>query len=249
MLYKPGMFRFVILFLVFAAAPVEAGARLLVFAAASQKDVLEEIGRLYETQCGCEIAFSFAATSTLARQVDAGAKADVLISASEDWADWLAVRGNAAVQERRVIASNQLVIASSLASRDSFNVLKRGRFAMADPVSVPAGIYAQQALTSMGLWESVSANAVYSDNVRVALALVSRGDLMSGIVYRSDLHLTPGLHVHYSFDPAQHDPIHYVAVVTSEREEGKAFLEFLMSESVQQLFLDFGFLPMPETEE
>lgn len=229
--------------------PAFAAERLLVFAAASQRDALGEIGRLYEAQCDCKIVFSFAATSTLARQIDAGADADAFISANQAWADWLEIRGKLDVKSRSVIAGNRLVIASAAKTRDSFNILWRGRFAMADPVSVPAGIYAREALEAMGIWDETRSNAVYSENVRVALSSVKRGDLLSGIVYQSDLQQVPGLHAHYLFPENTHSPIQYVAAATNGENEGAAFVEFLKTDAAQEIFERFGFLPVSATKQ
>lgn len=242
------MLRFLALFLItLFALPALASDRVLVFAAASQRDAMMEIGRLYEQDCACKVVFSFAATSTLARQLDAGGPADAFISANEAWVDWLEIRGAVNPDSRSVVAGNRLVIASAQPTRDSFNILFRGRFAMADPVSVPAGIYAREALGSMGIWKEAKSNAVYAENVRVALSSIRRGDLMSGIVYQSDLRLVPELHAHFVFPQETHQPIHYVAVATKTGSAGEAFVDFLATEEVQEQFSRFGFLRRSDT--
>jgi len=235
---------FVILILV-SVVPAQSAERLLVFAAASQHEAMQEIGSLYEARCNCEVVFSFAATSTLARQIDAGAAADVFISANTAWADWLEIRGGLNKHNRPVIAGNRLVIASAANTKDSFNVLFRGKFAMADPVSVPAGIYAREALENMQIWEQVRKNAVFAENVRVALSSIKRGTLLSGVVYQSDLKLLPELNTHYVFPEGSHTPIHYVAAEITE--QGADFVEFLKSEKAQNAFQSFGFLPVSVT--
>lgn len=238
---------FAIITLFLLALPAFAQDRILVFAAASQREALSEIGVLYEAICECEVVFSFAATSTLARQIDAGAGADAFVSANEAWADWLEIRGRVDPQTRRVIAGNRLVIASAARTKDSFNILWRGRFAMADPVSVPAGIYAREALENMGIWDKVRKNAVFSENVRVALSSVRRGDLLAGIVYESDLALVPGLHAHFVFPAKTHAPIHYVALAAKSSLTGAGFVSFLGSEPAKTVFGKYGFLPVSIT--
>lgn len=233
---------FVFIFLLFSL-PVQAGERLLVFAAASQRDAMEEIGSLYQKICECPVVFSYAATSTLARQIDAGANADVFISANEAWADWLEIRGSLKQETRRVVAGNRLVIASAAKTRDSFNLLFRGKFAMADPVSVPAGIYAREALENMGIWQEARSNAVFTENVRIALSSIKRGDLLAGIVYKSDLLLVPELHAHFVFPEETHSPIHYVAAAVGNDTKGTAFVDFLKTVPAQRVFKRFGFLP------
>jgi len=240
------MLRLLFLFLIFAM-PAQAGERLLVFAAASQRDALLEIGELFETECKCEVAFSFAATSTLARQIDVGAKPGAFISANKAWADWLEIRGKLNSESRAIVAGNRLVIASAARTKDSFNILSRGKFAMADPVSVPAGIYAREALETMGIWDQTRKNAVFSENVRVALSSVKRGDLLSGIVYQSDLRLVPELYAHFIFPEETHTPIHYVASALKGSDAGIAFVNFLETARVQQIFERFGFLRLSAT--
>ncbi|MEM7215090.1 MAG: molybdate ABC transporter substrate-binding protein [Pseudomonadota bacterium] len=240
------MLRFVLLAL-FLALPAKAEERLLVFAAASQRDAMNEIGTLYEMRCGCKVVFSFAATSTLARQIDAGAGADVFVSANEAWADWLEIRNGLDKQTRTVIAGNRLVIASAHRTQESFNILRRGRFAMADPVSVPAGIYGREALESIGIWRDVRGNAVYTENVRVALSSILRGDLLAGIVYESDLKIVPELHAQFVFPDQTHAPIHYVAASISGSVEGAKFVLFLKQSEAQEILQRFGFLPASAT--
>lgn len=237
------MFRlFVILFVSFAL-PVQAAERLLVFAAASQKDALEAIGENYEAKCDCKVAFSFAATSILARQVEAGAPADIFISANQGWIDWLEIKGKLPANKSKVIAGNRLVVASAARSRDSFNILWRDRFAMADPQSVPAGIYAKEALQNMGIWQKVKPKAVFAENVRVALKQIERGDLLSGITYQSDLHGQVKLHAHFIFPEDSHTPIRYLAGIVSDNKKADAFVEYLNGTEAQDIFIHFGFLP------
>ena len=116
---------------------------------------------------------------------------------------------------------------------------------MADPVSVPAGIYARQALENMGIWSKVRKNAVFSENVRVALSAVRRGDLLSGIVYQSDLSLVDGLKSHYVFPPNSHEPIHYVALARTKASSATDFISFLRGDVAKNVFSKFGFLNVP----
>ena len=237
-----------ILALLLLAKPAIASERLLVFAAASQRDAMVEVGKRYETFCNCEVVFSFAATSTLARQIFAGAKADVFISANEAWADWLEIKNMIQNHTRSVIAGNRLVIASTALTKDSFNILWRGQFSMADPVSVPAGIYAREALETLGIWEKVRKNAVFSENVRVALSSIKRGDLIAGVVYKSDLILVPDLHAHFEFPEGSHSPIHYVAAATKTSKDGAAFIQFLKERRTQKILQHFGFLVLSDIQ-
>ena len=238
------MLRFIVLIVfIIAGSPVVASERLLVFAAASQRDVLETLGAKYQENCSCQVIFSFASTAVLARQIDAGANPQLFVSASTEWMDWLQDRGKVDAADRHIIAGNQLVIASTNKTTDSFDILKRQRFAMADPQSVPAGIYAAQALRNTGLWDEVKDNAVYAENVRLALYSIRRGDLLSGIVYRSDLTDVSGLHVHHVFPDGVHDPIRYVIALLEPTSLAKGFVDFLRSAPAQDIFVKFGFSP------
>ncbi len=238
------MFRLLTLCLFLCSFSAQAAERLLVFAAASQKDALEEIGMQYEAICNCKVVFSFAATSTLARQVEAGAPADIFISANQGWIDWLEIKGRLPANESAVVAGNRLVVASAARTKDSFNILWRDRFSMADPQSVPAGIYAKEALQHMGIWQKVKPKAVFAENVRVALKQIERGDLLSGITYQSDLHGQKKLHAHFIFPENSHAPIQYLAGVVKESAEAKSFVQFLTSQPAQGVFVRFGFLSL-----
>ena len=240
-------FSIIFFWLIFPAAAF-AQDRVLIFAAASMRDVMLELGKRFEEICACEMKFSFAATSTLARQIAVGAPADVFVSANKAWIKWLAARGGLKLDNAQEIAGNRLVIASNAKTKDSFNILWRGRFAMADPENVPAGIYAKQALNAMGIWERVQPTAIYSSNVRVALASVARGDVLSSIVYRSDLVSEPELHAHYIFPSDTHEPILYLALPVSQSGKAKGFLGFLTGADAQDLFFKFGFDPVSATQ-
>lgn len=233
------------LFCSFVVMPFSVKAHerdLLVFAAASTYDAMLKIGKAYEETCDCKVTFSFASSAVLSRQIDVGAQADIIISANRQWIDWLEEREKLR-GEALPIASNRLVIASTALTKDSFNILFRNRFSMGDPNGVPSGIYAKQALTSMGLWEDVKSNAVFTENVRVALSMISRGDLQSGIVYASDLIASSELHAHFRFPENTHDPIKYLAsTVKSSEQDTVYFLQFLKSDVAQSILKEAGFL-------
>ncbi|WP_308915596.1 molybdate ABC transporter substrate-binding protein [Jannaschia sp. LMIT008] len=190
-----------------------AGAEdvLTVFAAASLKTVLDGWA-LPGTR------LTYAGSGTLARQIAHGAPADVVILAARDWMDWLI--GQGAVGRAHVVAGNVLVFAARaggaplpLTSDAVLDRLGDGRLAMGDPLSVPAGRYARQALVSLGLWDAVVDRLIVAENVRAALAYVARGDVPLGVVYRSDL--GAGVDAVAEVPPDAHDPIEYLAAVTA----------------------------------
>ncbi len=162
--------------------------KLTVFAAASMKDAIERAAGEYQAAGGDEVVVSFASSSVLARQIEAGAPADVYISANTDWMAYLVERDLVRADSETIIAGNNLVIAAAEGTDpvDSPDALLDQRFAMGDPSHVPAGKYARTALENLGLWKDVEKNAVFGENVRVALELASRGEVKAAIVYGSD---------------------------------------------------------------
>jgi len=220
--------------------------RILVFAAASMKNVLEVIGDEFENKCACNVVFSFAGSGTLARQIEAGAPADMLISANVEWMDWLRARNVVGAEQIKSIAANRLIVAVGRDRKTSVSIkpdqiLSHGRIAMADPVSVPAGKYGRQALESIGIWERVKKQLVFGENVRVSLALVARGDVVSAIVYRSDLLVEPRVKLGYLFDTKTHAPIEYLAAIIKRNGPGEKFWNFLHSAQAASIFMKFGF--------
>ena len=226
-----------------------AGERITIFAAASLKEVMDQAAADFEAGSGTEAVVSLAASSVLARQIEAGAPADVYISADREWMDWLSERGAIAEDARRTVAGNALVIAgaSPVPDRaDPGTILGEGRFAMGDPSHVPAGRYARSALEHFGLWETVEDRAVFGENVRVALELAGRGEVVAAIVYASDLQPAEGLSLLYTFPPGSHPPIIYQAATTARAQPAaRAFLNFLSGKVGQEIFRERGFTSPP----
>lgn len=226
-----------------------------VFAAASLKTVLDDIGREFESTHGEAIVVTVAGSSALARQIAFGAPADVFISANQAWMDDLENKGRIDAATRLNIAANQLVLIRSAkhtehpepfdASRISAEVGK-DRIAMALVDAVPAGIYGKAALQSLGAWDTLAPQIVQTDNVRAALALVALGEAPWGIVYASDLLSDSGAKIAARFPEDAHPPIVYPAAVVEDAMSDKAadFVDFLSSEVAQSVFEQGGFVPM-----
>lgn len=249
--------RFALLFSLLAATPLHAvenptddhGA-ITVFAAASMTNVLEELAAAYTKQTGTAVTLSFGASSTLARQIEAGARVDAFVSADREWMDYLAERKLIEPSSRRDIAGNALVliapadravilIAPGFALRAA---LGDGRLAVADPDIVPAGRYAKAALTQLGAWDSVADRLASADNVRAALAFVARGEAPLGIVYATDALIDKKVKVVGLFPASSHAPIAYPAAVpTGGRPAGAAFLAFLGTPAAEAAFARHGF--------
>lgn len=221
-----------------------------VFAAASLKTALDEVGQLYRLETGNSMVAAYAGSSVLARQIAQGAPADIFVSANTDWMDSLDTAGQ--VRERVDLLGNRLVVitgASGSTPTGGSLTIGTGRVAMAMVASVPAGIYGREALTSLGLWDDVEDRAVQTDNVRAALRLVAIGAAKSGIVYQTDAMAEPRVQIFGTFPEDSHTPIIYPAgLLTSARPESHAFWQFLQSEAAQEVFLAHGFL-IPEVPE
>lgn len=232
---------------------------LRVFAAASLTDVLAELARDWERSSGVRVRLSFAATSVLARQVEAGGAADVFVSADQEWLDYLAARGLIAPGSRRDLAANQLVLIAPVDSSlrlqltpgDALaaglvHALGDGRLAIADPAAVPAGRYARTALTRLGVWDSVSGRLAPAENVRTALQYVARGEAPLGIVYATDVRGEANVRVLAVFPDGSHAPIVYpAAALTGARPESVAWLDFLSGTAARAVWKKHGFREPP----
>jgi len=241
-----------------AAATEPARRELLVFAAASLSEALEEVGRAFTAATGVRIAASYAASSVLAKQIEAGAPADAFFSADVAWVDYLEKRGLIQPSSRRDVLRNTLVLIapadSTLRLRiapgfDLAGALKGGRLAIADPDSVPAGEYARAALTRLGVWSRVSDRAVRGENVRAALAYVARGEAPLGIVYRTDAQAERRVRVVDVFPEDSHPPITYALALTARAPPKAAQLVgFLTGDVARQIFVRYGFTASPQPQ-
>jgi len=224
---------------------------ITVFAAASLKDALDENARAFEAQTGDRVVVSYGASSALARQIEAGAPADLFVSADLDWMDYLGQRRLIKPDTRRNLLRNRLVLIAPADSRMSVNVtagfplvklLGDGRLAMANPDSVPAGKYGKASLEALGVWKEVRSKVAPAENVRAALVLVSRGEAPLGIVYRTDAAADPRVRVVGLFPENTHPPIIYPAAVTAAgKPQAGAFLKWLSQPEARAIFEKHGF--------
>jgi molybdate transport system substrate-binding protein len=223
-----------------------------VFAAASLTNVLQEVGKAFTAETKIPVTFSFAASSGLARQIESGAPADVFVSADQEWMNYLQARKLIAVDTRVDVASNDLVLIAPADSTAKIRIApgfalagalgEGGRLAMGDPASVPAGKYAQVALTHLGVWASVAQRIAAADNVRTALVFVARGEAPVGIVYSTDAKLEPEVRVVDVFPASTHEPITYPAALTAQGSaQGAAFLRYLSGSRAREIFARAGF--------
>lgn len=234
-----------------AAAPAHAD-EVTVFAAASLKTALDEIATGWQAESGNAAVLSYGGSAALAKQIMAGAPADVFISAAPEWMDAVAEAGLIVPESRVDILGNRLVLIAhgpgvapvTLDGKtDLRGMLGGGRLSMAMVDSVPAGQYGREALTSLGLWDSVKDALAQSENVRVALQLVSLGEAPLGIVYASDAIADAAtVSVVATFPEASHRPIIYpAAVIAAAEPEAQAFVDYLTSPAARVVFVAQGF--------
>ena len=233
-------------------APARAGDTTI-FAAASLTDALGAVIEAYEAQSGARVVAAYAASSVLARQIDAGAPAALFFSANAAWAEWLAARGRAAPEARWDILGNRLVLAAPPGAAvppplaealAPGGPLADGWLALADPDHAPAGQYAREALETLGIWPFAAARAVRTGDVRAAVALLRRGEAALAVVYRTDLAACPECREIALLPEASHAPIVYpvVAVAENRTAAADAFLAFLLGAEAAGLFRTHGFL-------
>lgn len=233
------------------AAPAAAQEPLTVFAAASLKNVMDEQGQAFQRAGGPPVRFSYAASSAIARQIEQGAPADIFIAADSDWMNHVEQRGLVKPRTRRDLLTNRLALIAPKDSRARLTVgrdmplaraLGSGRLAMAAP-EVPAGKYGRAALTRLGVWKSVEGKVVSAENVRAALAYVSRGEAPLGIVYDTDAKADPGVRIVGLFPASSHPRIVYPAAVLAGSKNPAAgrFMAFLATPGARAIFQKHGF--------
>jgi len=239
------------------AAIVLTGARaalageVLVFAAVSLTDALEEIAAAYEKAAGDKVLLNLAASNALARQIQEGAPADLFISADEARMDQLEKRGLVLKGTRKSLLSNTLVIVVpvdstlKIASPKDLAGSKVRALALAEPQSVPAGIYAKEYLKSQKLWSAVIDKVIPTESVRAALAAVESGNVEAGIVYKTDAGISKKVRIAYEVPQAEGPKISYpfAVIASSKRQEAaRKLLAYLESPAALAVFRKYGFL-------
>jgi molybdate transport system substrate-binding protein len=246
------------------ATPAQEAVPVLVFAAASLAEPMDEIARAFgarEAEAGASapariaVRTSFAASSVLAKQIEAGAPADVFLSADTAWMHYLDERHLIRPGTRDDLLGNELVLIAPAGSVvqvtlapgvDLVAALAGGRLAAGDPDSVPAGRYAREALTALGVWERIAPRLVRAENVRAALEYVARGEATLGVVYRTDALAEKRVRLVDVFPASTHAPIVYVVAQTAHASaQAAAFEAFLESDAARQIFVRYGFERLP----
>ena len=241
---------FVVLFA--GLTPSATAADVTVFAAASLKEALDDQAKQFEAATGNKVIVSYGGSNTLAKQIESGAPADVFISADLDWMDYLDQRHLIAPNTRYNLLRNSLVLIAPSSSASTLKIgphfglaaaLGSDKLAMANPDSVPAGKYGKSALESLGVWSSIEKQVARAENVRAALALVSRGEAPFGIVYGTDALADKGVKIVDTFPSDSHPPIVYPAalVADSKSTAARAMLEFLRAATARPVWEKYGF--------
>lgn len=237
-------------------APGARAADLLVFAAASTKNAVDDIIAAYTASHGGTVEASYASSSDLAKQIENGAPVGVYISADTKWADYLAERNLIAADGRRDLLGNSIVLVVpkgaaldvDLDNPDSLAAaLGDGKLAMGDPDHVPAGRYGKAALDSLGIWRTVEAQVARAKDVRAALALVERGEAVAGIVYATDAAASDGVDTVATFPASSHPEIVYPVVLIAGQDDAaaQAFYAYLASAEARTVFVRYGFTVDP----
>ncbi len=252
------MHRLATLFVAFALcgwlnSPAAAEDKTLtVFAAASMKNALDDIDAAFTAKTGVKDSASYAASSTLAKQIEQGAPADIFISADTDWMDYSVGKKDIDVKTRVDLLGNSIVL---IAPKDSkidnvaigpgFDLAKLagdGRIATGDVKSVPVGKYAKAALEKLGAWQAAEPKFAMAESVRAALTLVARSEAVLGIVYSTDAKVEPGVKIVGTFPADTHPPIIYpVAATATAKPEAKEYLDYLHSSAAKAVLEKYGF--------
>ena len=230
-----------------------ASAKVTVFAAASMTDALQQVAKDYAKQNPKnEVVFSFASSSTLAKQIEEGAPADLFISASTKWMKHLSEKGLTVKETEKLLVGNELVLISQkdsklqnvdIAKGEWIKQLKDAYLSVGDPAHVPAGQYAEEALTKLNLWDQVKDKLARAKDVRAALALVERGEAPLGIVYATDAKVSKEVKAIGVFPQDSYKPADYPVTILKDHNnaETQAFLKYLESPEAKKVFADYGF--------
>jgi molybdate transport system substrate-binding protein len=235
-----------------ALASLAAAADITVFAAASLKEALDEQAKTFEAASGDKVVISYGGSNTLAKQIEGSAPADLFISADLDWMDYVDQRKLLMGGTRVNLLRNTLVLIAPASSTSALKIgpnfglasaLGQEKLAMANPDSVPAGKYGKAALEALGVWGSVEKQVARAENVRAALALVSRGEAPFGIVYATDAFSDKGVRIVDTFPANTHPPIVYPAAVlaSSKSSAAKPLLDYLKSVGARRVWEKYGF--------
>ncbi len=225
---------------------------LTVFAAASMKNALDDIDTAFTAKTGVKVSASYAASSTLAKQIEQGAPADIFVSADTDWMDYAVGKKTINEPTRTNLLGNSIVLIApkdskidNVTIRPGFDLAKLagdGKIATGDVKSVPVGKYAKAALGKLGAWQAAEPKFAMAESVRAALLLVARGEATLGIVYSTDAKVEPGVKIVGTFPADSHPAIIYpVAATATAKPQAKEYLDYLHSAAAKAVLEKYGF--------
>ena len=230
-----------------------ASAKVTVFAAASMTDALQQVAKDYAKQNPKnKVVFSFASSSTLAKQIEEGAPADIFVSASNKWMKYLSEKDLTVKETEKVLVGNDLVLIApaksavnslDIAKAEWINALKDSYLSVGDPAHVPAGQYAEEALTKLNLWDKVQDRLARAKDVRGALALVERAEAPYGIVYSTDAKISQQVKTVAVFPADSHKPVVYPVSILKDHDntDSRDFLKYLESDAAKKVLVGYGF--------
>ena len=245
--------RLLLLLCLLLASVAARAQELTVFAAASLTDAMKDISTQWAKGGHQPLRMSFGSSSTLARQIEQGAPVNLFASADEKWMDYLADRKLIVADTRKNLLGNELVLVvpankpQHVTIGPGFDLLgmlgTNGRVATGDPAHVPVGIYAEQALRKLGIWDAVAPRLARTDDVRAALLLVERGEAPAGIVYSTDAAVSKAVMIAGTFPANSHDPVAYPFAVTKSGDTpgARALMTFLAGPDARAIFIERGF--------
>ncbi|WP_321460813.1 molybdate ABC transporter substrate-binding protein [uncultured Vibrio sp.] len=233
------------------AFSANAETAIKVYAASSMTNAIDEIVQNFEDKFDVAVTPVYGGSSSIARQILNGAPADVFISANTKWMDYLVDEGVISSDNVTSLVGNSLVLIAPKASNSSafnFNdskawqaALNDGRLALGNPTSVPVGMYAKESLTTLGVWKDIKYKVAPTKNVRLALALVERGEAPLGVVYKTDALLTDKVKIVSEFASDTHSAIVYPAAIVNDSTESEQFFRYLSTEDAKDVFVKYGF--------
>lgn len=224
--------------------------KIVIFAAASLTNAIDDIAAMYEKDKQTEVQTSYASSSTLAKQIENGAPADIFISADTKWMHYL--KEKKALKENTIVnlLNNTLVLIApkgkafkvEMNESSGFEDKFKGKLCTGETESVPVGIYAKQALKSLNWWDKIKSRIVGTQDVRAALVLVERGECDIGIVYETDAKVSDKVEIIAVFPKASHDAIIYpIGLTNHANPKAYDFYNYLKSEQAKAVFIKYGF--------
>ncbi|MHA2783352.1 molybdate ABC transporter substrate-binding protein [Vibrio harveyi] len=233
------------------SSAANAATELKVYAASSMTNAVNDIAQQFETKYDVTVTPVYGGSSSIARQILNGAPADIFISANTKWMDYL-VKSKAVKNDSvtNLVRNSLVLIAPKASTIEPFDfsdanawnqALEGNRLALGNPVSVPAGMYAKESLTNLGVWKKLERQIAPAKNVRLALALVERGEAPLGVVYKTDALLTDKVKVVGEFANDTHADIIYPAAIIKDSTQSEQFFEYLKSDDAKKVFAQYGF--------